>query len=155
MKTNIENISKERIWLLEQIKDLSVEQLNRIPTGFNNNIIWNLGHLVAAQQGLCYARAGLKTIVDEQYMAAYKPGSKPTGPVTEASVNEIKLLLQSTLRQLDTDIEKTIFSGYTPFTTRYGAGINNIEDAVQFILYHEGIHTGVVLSLLKIIKAGG
>ncbi len=154
MNTNIENISKERVWLLEQIKGLNTDQLNLVPPGFNNNIIWNLGHLVAAQQGLCYARAGLKPLVDENYMATYKPGTKPYGPVSESEVNEIKLLLQSTLLALQQDVEKKIFSGYTAFTTRYGAAINTIEDAVQFILYHEGLHTGVILSMVKIIKAG-
>jgi hypothetical protein len=154
MNKHIENISKARTWLLEQIKDLSTDQLNQVPPGFNNNIIWNLGHMVVAQQGLCYARAGLKPVLEENFMGAYKPGTKPSGLVSETAINEIRLLLQSTLHQLDLDVQENIFSGYTAFTTRYGAAINNIDDAIQFVMYHEGLHSGIVLSLLKIIKAG-
>jgi len=50
MKKEIERLKKTRIFLLDLIKDLTTEQLNEIPKGFNNNIIWNLGHLIASQQ---------------------------------------------------------------------------------------------------------
>ena len=43
-----------RQYLLNDIKDLTVEQLNEVPAGFNNNIIWNVAHMLATQQGICY-----------------------------------------------------------------------------------------------------
>ena len=52
MNDQIETIRKTRSFLLDYIKELNIEQLNKIPAGFNNNIAWNLGHLVAAQQGV-------------------------------------------------------------------------------------------------------
>jgi hypothetical protein len=57
MKSQIEIIKKTRTFLLEQIKNLGNEEFNRVAEGFNNNIIWNLGHMIAAQQGICYKRA--------------------------------------------------------------------------------------------------
>jgi hypothetical protein len=45
--------------LLDQIAGLTTEELNQIPRGLNNNIIWNLAHLISGQQGIFYARAGL------------------------------------------------------------------------------------------------
>ena len=67
MTKSIEIIKKPRLALFELIKDLSIEQLNQVPPGFNNNIIWNMGHLIAAQQGICYRRAGTDMIVSEDY----------------------------------------------------------------------------------------
>ena len=66
MTKQIEIIKKTRVSLLELVKDLSTEQLNKIPDGFNNNIIWNLAHMIAAQQGVCYVRAGLAPVVGEK-----------------------------------------------------------------------------------------
>lgn len=63
MNKQIEIIRKTRVKLLEMLSDLSTDQLNKIPAGFNNNIIWNLAHLVAAQQGICYLRAGLPMVL--------------------------------------------------------------------------------------------
>ena len=36
---------------LKLIENYSLEQLNKIPEGFSNNLAWNLGHIIVAQQG--------------------------------------------------------------------------------------------------------
>ena len=56
MKPQIETIRKTRSFLLEQIRNFGNEQLNQVAEGFNNNIVWNLGHMIAAQQGMCYKK---------------------------------------------------------------------------------------------------
>lgn len=153
MHPQIETIRKTRTALLALIKDLSVEELNEIPAGFNNNIIWNVAHLTAAQQGVCYFRAGLKMHVDEAYFKAYKPESKPEKSVSSAEVEEIKELLFSTLDQLETDFQQNIFTNYTPWTTRYGVDIKNIDEAISFLPFHEGLHLGYVMALKRVIKS--
>ncbi len=50
MNNKIEKIKKTRRFLLNLVSELSTDQLNEIPPDFNNNIIWNMGHLIAAQQ---------------------------------------------------------------------------------------------------------
>lgn len=52
-------LRKTRQYVLELIANLSMEQLNEVPAGFTNNIVWNLGHMLASQQGVCYLRGGL------------------------------------------------------------------------------------------------
>jgi hypothetical protein len=32
----------------------TLEQLNKIPEGYNNNLIWNIAHVVVVQQMLVY-----------------------------------------------------------------------------------------------------
>ncbi len=152
MNPTIENIRKIRVWLLESIANLSPAQLNEIPAGFNNNIIWNLAHLVAAQQGLCYIRAGLKPIVEEKYLSNYKSGTKPEAVVDAAEIEAIKKLLFSTLDQLQADYTNKLFTNYTVFNTRYGATIAGIDDAIVFLPYHEGLHTGYITALKKIVS---
>lgn len=93
MNKQIERVKKIRIFLLDVIKDLTPDQLNEIPAGFNNNIIWNLGHLVAAQQGISYARSGQPVFVPAKYMASYKTGTRPEHFVDAEEVEQIKLLL--------------------------------------------------------------
>ena len=34
------------------LDSLSIDQINQIPTGFNNNILWNCAHILAVQQML-------------------------------------------------------------------------------------------------------
>ena len=154
MESTIDTIKKTRSFILNVISDLSLEQLNKIPKGFNNNIVWNLGHLVAAQQGLCYMRSGLKTVIDEKFFLAYKTDSKPEGDVTKEEFEKIKSLLMSTLEQLETDQAKNIFMNYTAFKTRYDVEIKNIDEAIKFILFHEGLHCGYIMALKRAINRG-
>jgi hypothetical protein len=87
LETKLEYIRQPRLKILELLEGFSLEQLNEIPKGFNNNIIWNLGHMVAAQQGICYKRAGLNTFIDEDFFQAYKPDSKPTSFVDQEGLD--------------------------------------------------------------------
>ena len=151
MTKQIEIIRKTRSFLLDQLKDLTTEQYNKIPEGFNNNIAWNLGHMVAAQQGVCYLRAGLTPKIDENFINSFKTGSKPERPFSEAEIENIKSLLFSTLDLLEEDYNNNIFGGYNAWMTRYNVELANIDDAINFIKFHEGLHYGCVASLKRLV----
>jgi hypothetical protein len=151
MTKAIEIIKMPRLHLLTAVEALTVDQLNKIPTGFNNNIIWNLAHMVAAQQNICYKRAGIDIVIDERFFAPYLSGTKPETFVDANEVEIIKGLLLSTVDQLETDLEAGKFANFTPWTTRYGVDLNNIEDAISFVPYHEGIHTGYIWAMKRVI----
>jgi len=152
MKEEINNMRKVRAYLLNAIKDLNVEQLNTIPDNFNNNIIWNMAHLISAQQGVCYKRAEISMHVNEDFFNAYKPGSKPVKPLTETEIEDVKKLLLTSLDLLETDIDKNAFEGYKTWTTRYDVEIKNINDIINFLQFHEGLHMGAIMALKNIVK---
>lgn len=151
MHTVIQNIIHTRKYLLDICESLSVGQLNTIPNGFNNNIIWNLGHLIAAQQGLCYIRSGLKPVVDDTLILQFKGGSQPEKQWSEQEIECIKQTMIDSLYQLNTDVEQQLFVQYETFQTRYGVTISNITDAIQFLPYHEGLHTGTIVAIKKLV----
>lgn len=152
MNNSIEIIRKLRSFLLTGIGDLTIDELNKIPPGFNNNIIWNLGHLVASQQGLCYLRAGVTPTTDESFIAAYKSGSKPERFVDTRELEIIKDLLFSSLDQFELDYANHAFSRYVAWTSRYATLISDIDDALNFLPFHEGLHMGVIMSLKRLAK---
>ncbi|MCO4293369.1 DinB family protein [Solitalea sp. MAHUQ-68] len=151
MKEQFEMLRKTRKSLLDLVSDLTIEQLNEVPTGFNNNIAWNLAHLIAAQQGVCYLRSGNKMIIDEALFANYKPGTKPEDVMNQEELEHIKGLFLSTIDQFETDYNNQLISNYTPWTTRYGAELNSIEEATTFLLYHEGLHLGYIMALKRLV----
>ena len=153
MESQFDRLRKTRNVVLKLISDLSIEQLNKVPEGFNNNIIWNFGHLMASQQGLCYIRAGVKPIIDEQYITNYRGGTKPETTIDTAAFESMKLLFLSTIDQLKKDYESKLLANYQPFTTGLGIAINNIDEAIDFIFFHEGLHTGYMMALKRLVKA--
>lgn len=152
MTKQIEIIRKTRAFLLENLKELTSEQYNKIPEGFNNNIIWNLGHMVAAQQGICYLRAGLTPRVDEGFINSFKSGTKPERIFSDAEIENIKSLLFNTLDQLKQDYSNNIFGGYAAWVTRYSIEMASIDDAIAFLPFHEGLHLGCATALKRLVK---
>jgi hypothetical protein len=145
----IEFIKQPRLMILSILDKFTLEQLNTIPAGFSNNIAWNLGHMLAAQYGILYKRAGLQ--VDEPFYQLYKPESKPEGPITQQQLDEIKGMLITSLDQLEKDYAAGIFGNYPTWTTRYGASVGNIDQAIAFLPFHEGLHIGYIMGMRKLV----
>jgi hypothetical protein len=151
MTKQIEIIRKTRSLLSKHLEDLTVEQYNKIPEGFNNNIIWNLGHMIVAQQGVCYIRAGLPPRVEEDIINSFKSSTKPERAFSGGEIENIKTLFFSTLNQLEEDYSNNIFGSYTAWITRYGVELSNIEDAINFLPFHEGLHSGCIGALKRLV----
>jgi len=147
----ISQIKNTRIFILELVKELNSGQLNKIPTGFNNNIIWNIAHLTAAQQNLCYKRSGLEITVEEKYFTPFLSGTKPDKFIQKEEIESIFDVLLNTIDQLATDYTSGIFKQFDPWDKRYGMKLNSIEDAINFIPFHEGMHIGYIIALKKLI----
>lgn len=131
----------------------TLEDLNKIPAGFNNNIIWNIGHIVVTEQLLAYKLSGLEPSISVDLINKYRKDTKPEGDVSQAEVDEIKDLLVSTVKETEENYKKGAFNNYNAYTvSTTGNTLNNIDEALQFILTHEGIHYGYVLALLKVVK---
>ena len=134
------------------IENNTLEDLNKIPNGFNNNIIWNIAHVVVTQQLLTYKLSGLELSLSDGMIDKYKKDSKPKVNLTQEEVDEIQDLLFSTIEKTTSDYLKGHFKDYNSYTvSTTGNTLNTIDDALQFNLLHEGIHYGCILALLRAI----
>jgi hypothetical protein len=119
--------------------------------GFNNNIIWNLGHMIAAQQGICYKRSGLPIMISDEFSERFRTGSKPEGTVAGDEIAQIRQLLFDTLDQFEIDYNKKVFGNYTVWSTRYGVELGNIDDGLELLQYHDGLHSGIIMTLKRLV----
>ncbi len=137
--------------LAKFIEDYTLEQLNKVPQGFNNNLIWNIAHIVVVQQMLVYNLSGLPMMVSKEMVDAYKRGTRPDRDLTQQEIDEIKTLLTTTIDQTEKDFAAGIFKNYNEFTTMTGFNLKNAEEAMAFNYYHEAVHTGMMMSIRKFI----
>lgn len=128
---------------------LSTEQVNKIPEGFNNNIIWNCGHVIVVQQMLTYGLTEIPMPVSKEMFDEFKPGSKPEQFYDQHAIKNIKNLLFSTYEQLVEDISAKKINNLRPFMTALRFEITDINSALAFDQYHEALHMGCILSLMK------
>tara|TARA_R110000868_G_scaffold199959_7_gene447134 strand:- start:3216 stop:3680 length:465 start_codon:yes stop_codon:yes gene_type:complete len=135
------------------IENNSLKDLNKTPNGFNNNIIWNIGHVVVSEQLLAYKLSGLESTLSDEMINKFRKGTKPEGSLTQIEVNEIKDLLSTTIEKTIEDYYDDVFENYSSYTvSTTGNTLNNIDEALQFVAIHDGLHYGYVLALLKAIK---
>lgn len=143
---------KTRENFIRLIETSTVEELNEIPEGFNNNIIWNFGHIVSSQQGLCYVLSNVETVIDKQYMLPFRKGTKPEKFFSAEEINTLKELMRSTIDQLEEDLKSDKFITYNAFKTNYGVEIKSNAEAVQFFVVHDALHYGIASAIKKVIN---
>ncbi len=137
--------------ILKIINTRTTEQLNKIPSSFNNNLIWNFGHVIITQQLLVYGLSKTPMYVSEEFVSKYRKGSKPEQVIQHEEIEELKELAHTTIKKLKEDIEKNIFGSYKTYTTSYGVTLNSVQDAISFNNSHEAMHLGTCLDLVKFV----
>jgi len=156
MRTDkIDKLKQFRSHWLQEIAPLPTEQLQQIPAGFNNNILWNLGHLLAAMQLIFYKRAGLAMMVDERFISPFLPGTVPDCTWSEEEIKTIQHLSISSIDAMQKDYREKDFSHYVKsenIERVYAVKLRTIDDALDFLLFHEGYHGGRIITIKKLIK---
>lgn len=154
MDGRIEKLMKFRQFLLEQLKELTVEEFNQIPAGFNNNIIWNIAHMTCAQQSLFYTRSGQQPVIAGKFITPFLTDTKPEMAVNPDGIKEIKENFLSVIDRMQADYKKGCFLNYTAspnILKIYGIELKNIEDAFDFLGYHDGLHSGTIITLKRLV----
>lgn len=140
---------KNRKLLEAFIENNSLEVLNKVPEGFNNNIIWNIAHTIVTQQLLVYKLSGLSSVLSDEMIEAYRKGTKTERNLTQPEVDEIKSLLFSTIIKTKEDYSNKLFKTYNEYTVSTKSTLTNVEEAIGFNNFHEGIHLGYILALKR------
>jgi hypothetical protein len=144
-----------RIWETSRVlyqsflDNYSLEQLNTIPQGMSNNLIWNMGHIIVSQQKLVYALSGLPMHISDSLFEKYQNGSRPDGKTSQIEVDEIKKLLSEMVEKTKVDFESGVFKEFHPYQTKTGFYLGTLKEAMEFNNYHEGIHLGIMMTIKK------
>jgi len=133
------------------LKELTYKQLIKIPKNFNNSIFWNIAHVLVTQQLLIYGNSGLPLEIDPKIVAKYTKGSKATTDVSKEDIDYVKNNLMPAVVKTQKDYDNGVFDHYEVYHTSVNISLNNIDDALKFSAFHEGIHLGVIISLSKLI----
>lgn len=143
---------QNRKMLYRLLKHTPKEVLFAIPDGFRNNIWWNIAHVVAVQQSLFYYLSGTPLTVEKALVKKYAKGTFPEGEPSAEEMETISKALFSSVEQAWEDYRAGKFVNYNPYETSAKVTLSNIEDAIAFNSFHEGLHLGSILGLLKAQK---
>lgn len=154
-----ENINNDFEVLFELRKKLvaicenhSLEQLNTIPEGYSNNIIWNIVHVMVSTDLLTYGPAQLEVPL-MKWADAYRKGTNPdpNAPVSESQLQEFKTTLLESNQRLKKDYANGVFKQYEVYSTQFGVKLTSIEYAISYAMMHEMLHLGYVMAQRKLV----
>jgi hypothetical protein len=117
-KQTLDITRTSRTIVSQMLAGYTLDQLNTIPEGYSNNLIWNIAHIIVVQQMLVYKLSGLPMMISDEMVEKYKK-RKPEDIATQSEVDEIQLLLE-TINQTESDLENKIFTNYQEYPTSAG-----------------------------------
>lgn len=146
----INGVRKKAIDIIENI---SIEEANIIPTGFNNNIVWNFGHLVVSGYSLVFRATGADTNFVIPHVHKYRKGTKPEGFINKEEIDEIIELSNTFTQAVQDAMNANRFVNITPYTTEtFGLPITTIEDMIATVAFHDTLHWQTMRDYKRILK---
>lgn len=145
----ITRITRQNI--LTTIKELTFDQVTSIPNGFSNSILWNFMHNMVTQQLLTYSMVGVKCNLDQDIIDKFRKGSAGDNSISEKEFVTFKEKYISLINKTENDFHELQSQEFKTYTTSYNITLNSLEDSIQFINTHEGLHFGIMMALKKLV----
>ncbi len=137
---------------IQKITDnFSLDQLNIIPDGYSNNLIWNFGHVIVTQQLLVYGLSGLPMKLENEIIEKYRKGTRPESKISQKEYDYLKTKFLELPIALEKDFQESNLSNFKTYSTSYGFTLNSMQDAIIFNNIHEAMHYGTMLGIRKFL----
>lgn len=143
-------VKNSREQVHELVKELTYEQWMQIPAGHDNNIAWNVGHLIWGQLGLTYGRTDLEMPISrEPYIPMYGIGTSPADWDADPDPTELLKTFMGMADRMIDDAQAGVFDNaqFTPWQTGGGAKFDTLLDMIIYNVAHEGEHRGMIMAL--------
>ncbi|KAB7709136.1 DinB family protein [Bacillus aerolatus] len=147
-----EQLDFVRTATVNTLEKIDENKWDKQPEGFSNTIKWNAGHIyVSLESFLKAADSEFQTNVEE-YAPFFGMGTKPSEwPDNAPSKEQIIQLLTDQKTRVQQHFKDRL-SDQPANEIKIGPlSLNTINDVINFSLFHEGLHLGVIQAQLKIL----
>jgi hypothetical protein len=138
-----------RSYTLGHLGKSNIEAWDAQPTGFNNTIRWNAGHIFVTMETLVQKVVEGYEVVNPEWIPLFVPGSSPEGwegkiPSNEELLTALKEQPTHIVKALEGNLGKTLKE---PMSIGRLHTMETAEAIVQFVIWHEGVHAGMINAL--------
>ncbi len=137
--------------LLKLVNAMTPDQLNLVPPGCSNNLVWNAGHVIATSELLTYGLGGYPLPSGMEFINRYRKGTRPEERADREAIDYIREELLAGHSRMVEDFGKLDWTRYKPYTTSFGASFSTIGEAVTFNNLHEAMHLGTMQVLRRLV----
>lgn len=146
-----EQLMTYRSELLNLIENVSSEDAEQIPMGFNNNIRWNLGHIYLDQYLWIQAVTKEKVDVPEEFHHWFGYGTSPANfDGNTPTYKELKTYLKQQPERIKKVYGALLDEEFSPTEM----GMHTIEQVLIRTIFHEGMHLQTIIDIKKCLNMG-
>lgn len=139
-------LSAYRNELLGLVEGVTEEEAGYIPSGFNNNIRWNLGHVVLDQYLWIQAVTGEAQPVSPDWQRWFGYGTSPADFEAETpDVRQIMAVLQQQPERIREQYGSRLEEDFAPTEM----GMHTVEQVLIRTIFHEGLHIGAIQAIKR------
>ena len=133
---------------LLKVSDVTEEEAEFIPEGFQNNIRWNLGHIFTEQYSWIETLTKEPIAMPKQFSEWFGWGTSPSHFVSKTpSLKEVRLLLKDQFSCMKETYGDRLEEEFPP-TEMWG--MTTIEQVLRWTTFHEGMHLQRILDIKKL-----
>ncbi|OZM56309.1 hypothetical protein CIB95_12910 [Lottiidibacillus patelloidae] len=139
-----------RFQTIKLLESTTEELADQIPTGFNNNIRWNLGHIYVSLDNLLYSHLGEEPEISDDYFNMFHFNTSPADWKDKPpTLEELKEKLVSQEKRIkETFTGRLNEQGEKPFNLGV-VQLDSLAEVLNFALWHEGTHRGTIIAIKR------
>ncbi|WP_424237041.1 DinB family protein [Bhargavaea ginsengi] len=150
----IEQMKFARGYTLGQLKQLEGADWDKLHPGFSNNVRWNAGHIFVSLENFTKMINPDFEIVHPEWVGLFNTGTSPEGwgegvPSNEELLTALKEQTERIAGALEGKLDGQL--GH-PLEIA-GHNMDTGEKLLQFAVWHEGVHGGILNAMVHLSKA--
>lgn len=141
--------------LKKHVKDIDEEKATLQPAIANNNIKWQLGHLILLNDFLVFETINGQKVLEQSAAKYFLWGTSPINfDGNEPSFDELKVLLNEQLDRIFNSLEKQLEKDRNEPIVLKDVDIvmNNFNESIHFAIIHTNRHFGQIVLLKSMIS---
>jgi hypothetical protein len=134
---------------LTNIETITPEQANIQPEGFNNNIHWNIGHVLTVTEQFMMGFPKKSNHLPANYIELFGNGTRPSE--WNGDVPSVDVLVEQLKAQLGR-IKEVPASMLEEKLKKPFLGLETFGELANMALFHEAYHLGQIHGMKKLVK---
>ncbi len=138
---------------LASLKATTEEQALIVPEGFNNSIVWNLGHIFIAVENIMAHVDGSKANIPNGYNEFFGHSTSPSTWTKEApTLEELAVHLEEQTERIASVYGDKLKEKLSePLRLNERTMFETYGEVLNFMIWHEGLHLGVINGIKRAI----